>query len=122
MGVSVQTVDKITFFICGEREKQRLGIARTLVSDPDILIFDDSASALDYATDAALRQAIKTLPHSPTVFIISQRTSSIRHADLIVALEDGQEVGIGTHDSLLRDCEVYREIYESQFGKAGGQA
>lgn len=100
-------------------QRQRLTIARALVKNAEILILDDSASALDYATDAALRQAIHTLPQSPTVFIISQRTSSIRHADLIVVLEDGQEVGIGTHNSLLESCEVYREIYESQFGKEG---
>ena len=98
-------------------QRQRLTIARALVRKAEILILDDSASALDYATDAALRKALRELPHSPTVFIISQRTSSIRHADQIVVLEDGQAVGIGTHDSLLSDCEVYREIYESQFGR-----
>ena len=103
-------------------QRQRLTIARALVKKAEILILDDSASALDYATDAALRAALRTLPNSPTVFIISQRTSSIRHADSILVLEDGAAVGIGTHDSLLKSCEVYKEIYESQFGKAGENA
>ena len=83
----------------------------------EILILDDSSSALDYATDADLRAAIAKLPEHPTVFIISQRTASIRHADMILVLEDGCTVGIGNHASLMRDCEVYREIYHSQFGK-----
>lgn len=100
-------------------QRQRLTIARALVKKAPILILDDSSSALDYATDAALRQAIKSLPESPTVFIISQRTASIRHADMIVVLEDGQAVGLGTHDELLQTCEIYREIYESQFRKEG---
>ena len=77
---------------------------------------------MDYATDAALRQAVKALPYHPTVFLISQRTSSIQHADMIVVLEDGRIVGNGTHTSLLEDCEVYREIYDSQFRKGGEKA
>ncbi|MBQ8201368.1 MAG: ABC transporter ATP-binding protein [Clostridia bacterium] len=96
-------------------QKQRLTIARALVSKPDILILDDSASALDYATDAALRKALRALPDTTTTFIVSQRTSSIRHADQILVLEDGELAGIGTHDELLASCDVYREIHESQF-------
>ena len=96
-------------------QRQRLTIARALVRRPEILILDDSASALDYATDAALRKAIAALPYHPTTFIVSQRTASIRHADLIIVLEDGAAVGLGTHDQLLAGCEVYREIYNSQF-------
>ena len=98
-------------------QKQRLTIARALVSKPDILILDDSASALDFATDAALRKAIKNLPGDMTVIIVSQRTSSIQHADQILVLEDGTLAGKGTHETLLADCPVYREIYESQFRK-----
>jgi len=98
-------------------QKQRLSIARALVGKPDILIFDDSSSALDYATDAALRTALKNLSHNPTVFMVSQRTSSIQHADLILVLEDGELVGTGTHEELLASCDVYREIYESQYKK-----
>lgn len=98
-------------------QRQRLTIARALVKKPQILILDDSASALDFATDAALRSALKALDWSPTVFIVSQRTSSLLHADKIVVLEDGESVGIGTHEQLLEDCPVYREIHESQFGK-----
>ncbi len=97
-------------------QRQRLTIARALVKKPEILILDDSASALDFATDAALRKALKTLKNT-TVFIVSQRTSSIRHADKIVVLDDGAAAGIGTHDELLESCSVYREIYESQFRK-----
>ncbi|MBQ8433069.1 MAG: ABC transporter ATP-binding protein [Clostridia bacterium] len=103
-------------------QRQRLTIARALVRKAEILILDDSSSALDYATDAALRQAIKALPYQPTVFLISQRTSSLQHADQILVLEDGEQVGLGTHDALLKSCEVYREIYESQFRKGGEQA
>ena len=98
-------------------QRQRLTIARALVGHPDILILDDSASALDYATDAALRKALRTLPAETTLFIVSQRTSSLRHADQIIVLDDGHVVGIGTHDALLQTCEVYREIHESQFRK-----
>lgn len=102
-------------------QKQRLTIARALVSRPDILILDDSASALDYATDAALRKALRALPENTTTFIVSQRTSSIRHADQILVMDDGKLVGCGTHDELMARCEVYREIHESQFRK-GEQA
>ncbi len=100
-------------------QKQRLTIARALVKQAPILILDDSSSALDYATDAALRTALKQLPAPTTVFLISQRTSSIQHADLILVLEDGALVGVGKHEVLLESCEVYREIYQSQFRKGG---
>ena len=99
-------------------QRQRLSIARALVKNPEILVLDDSASALDYATDAALRHAIAALPDRPTTFIVSQRTSSLQHADKIVVLDEGKAVGIGTHEELLEYCEVYREIYESQFKEA----
>lgn len=98
-------------------QRQRLTIARALMGHPDILILDDSASALDYATDAALRKALRTLPAETTLFIVSQRTSSLRHADQIIVLDDGHVVGIGKHDTLMQRCEVYREIHESQFRK-----
>lgn len=98
-------------------QRQRLTIARALVRKPDILILDDSSSALDFATDAALRKALREMDGRPTVFIVSQRTSSIQHADQIVVLDDGQAVGIGTHLELLETCPVYREIYDSQFKK-----
>ena len=100
-------------------QRQRLTIARALIRGAEILILDDSSSALDYATDAALRAALHTIPNSPTVFIISQRTSSIRHADLILVMEDGRLVDQGNHEELLARCEVYREIHESQFKKGG---
>ena len=102
-------------------QRQRLTIARALVRRPEILILDDSASALDLATDARLRQAIRGLDYRPTVFIVSQRASSIRHADQIIVLEDGAAVGIGTHEELLESCQVYREIYQSQFEKGGAE-
>lgn len=98
-------------------QKQRLTIARALVSKPEILILDDSASALDFATDAALRSAIRNLPGEMTVIIVSQRTASIQHADKILVLDDGELAGQGTHSELLETCPVYREIYESQFRK-----
>ena len=98
-------------------QKQRLTIARALVAKPEILILDDSASALDYATDAALRSAIRRMPGDMTVVIVSQRTASIQHADQILVLDDGLLVGRGSHETLLRTCPVYREIYESQFRK-----
>ena len=100
-------------------QRQRLTIARALIRGAEILILDDSSSALDYATDAALRAALRAIPNSPTTFIISQRTSSIRHADLILVMEDGQLVDKGRHDELLARCDVYREIHESQFKKGG---
>ena len=96
-------------------QRQRLTIARALVRKPEILILDDSASALDFATDARLRKAIRQMEGGPTVFIVSQRASSIRYADKIIVLDDGEAVGIGTHEELLKHCEVYREIFESQF-------
>lgn len=98
-------------------QKQRLTIARALVGKPEILILDDSASALDYATDAALRKALAALPGEMTVFIVSQRAASLQHADQILVLDDGALVGVGTHDELRRSCPVYEEIYESQFKK-----
>ena len=97
-------------------QKQRLTIARALVGKPEILILDDSASALDYATDAALRKAIREMEGDMTVFIVSQRASSIQYADRIIVLDDGEMVGIGTHDQLLSNCKVYQEIYYSQIG------
>ena len=100
-------------------QRQRLTIARALVRKPKILILDDSASALDYATEAKLRENIANLDYDPTVFVISQRTSSIMHADIIVVLDDGRAVGIGTHEELLSSCEIYREIYDSQFSEGG---
>lgn len=99
-------------------QKQRLAIARALVRKPAILILDDSALALDYATDAALRKAIREMNPSPTLFIVSQRTASMMHADQILVLEEGEAVGLGTHEQLLLSCEVYKEIYESQYGGA----
>mgnify|MGYP005756631823 CR=1 FL=1 len=98
-------------------QRQRLTIARALVKDPEILILDDSASALDFATDANLRKAIRELPSNPTVFVVSQRTASVMNADRIIVLDDGEPVGIGTHEELLDSCEVYSEIYYSQFPK-----
>ncbi|MBO5237352.1 MAG: ABC transporter ATP-binding protein [Lachnospiraceae bacterium] len=98
-------------------QRQRLTIARALVRKPEILILDDSTSALDYATDAKLRKALQELKEKPTVFIVSQRTASIQHANRIVVLDDGEVAGIGTHEELLKNCDVYQEIYESQFKK-----
>ena len=99
-------------------QKQRLSIARALVKKPEILILDDSASALDYATDAKLRKAIKEMPGETTVFIVSQRASSLMHADLIIVLDDGCVAAMGKHEQLLKSCEVYQEIYYSQFEKS----
>ena len=98
-------------------QRQRLTIARALVRKPEILILDDSASALDFATDARLRAAIRSIAYNPTVFIVSQRTSSVRHADCILVMDDGNLAGMGTHEELLASCPVYQEIYESQFKK-----
>lgn len=100
-------------------QKQRLTIARALVRRPKILILDDSCSALDYATDAALRAGIKKLSYHPTVFIVSQRTASIQYADKIIVLDDGEIAGIGNHEELLKTCQVYQEIYDSQYKKEG---
>lgn len=100
-------------------QKQRLTIARALVRQPEILILDDSCSALDYATDAALRAGIKGLSYEPTVFIVSQRTASIQYADKIIVLDDGEIAGMGTHEELLKTCQVYQEIYDSQYKKEG---
>ncbi len=96
-------------------QRQRLTIARALVRRPEILILDDSASALDFATDARLRMAIRQLPYRPTVFIVSQRASSVRYADQIIVLDDGKIAGLGTHEQLLENCTVYREIFDSQY-------
>ena len=101
-------------------QRQRLTIARALVREPEILILDDSASALDYATDAKLRAAIRTLEDKTTTFIVSQRASTIRHADKIIVLDDGEIAGMGTHDELLKDCTVYQEIYYSQYPEQRG--
>ena len=101
-------------------QRQRLTIARALVRQPKILILDDSASALDYATDAALRKAIRDMRNGPTTFIVSQRAASVRYADQILVLDDGQLVGQGTHEQLMENCPVYREIFHSQFGKECG--
>ena len=98
-------------------QKQRMTIARAVVREPEILILDDSASALDFATDAKLRHAIREMGNDMTVIIVSQRSSSIQYADQIIVLDDGKMVGIGTHESLLADNEVYQEIYYSQFPK-----
>lgn len=103
-------------------QKQRLTIARALVRKPEILILDDSASALDYATDAALRKAIRDMKNSPTLFIVSQRAASILYADKIIVLDDGKVAGIGTHTELLESCPVYQEIYYSQFPKERKEA
>ena len=100
-------------------QKQRLTIARALIRKPEILILDDSASALDFATDAKLRKAIREMEENLTVFIVSQRASSIQYADFIIVMDDGEIAGIGTHDMLLETCGVYREIYDSQFKKEG---
>ena len=103
-------------------QKQRLTIARALVRKPEILILDDSASALDYATDAALRKAIRDMKNSPTLFIVSQRAASILYADKIIVLDDGNVVGTGKHNELLENCPVYQEIYYSQFPKERKEA
>ena len=98
-------------------QRQRLTIARALVRRPAVLILDDSASALDYATDANLRIAIRNMKNPPTTFIVSQRAASVRYADRILVLDDGLLVGTGTHDELLKTCAVYQEVYYSQFPK-----
>ncbi len=103
-------------------QRQRLTIARALVGQPSILILDDSSSALDYATDAALRQALNTLPYRPGVLLVSQRTASLMHCDRILVLDDGKAVGLGTHEELLSSCSIYEEIYRSQFSAEAATA
>ena len=118
-GLDEEVLQNGTNFSGGQR--QRLTIARALTRKPKILILDDSASALDYATEAALRKNISSLDYFPTVFIISQRASSIMHADKIIVLDDGIPVGIGTHKELLASCDIYKEIYATQFSEGGEQ-
>jgi ABC-type multidrug transport system fused ATPase/permease subunit len=103
-------------------QRQRLTIARAVVKKPEILILDDSASALDFATDAKLRMAIQKMSGNMTVFIVSQRAASIQYADRILVLDDGRIAGVGTHRELLESCEVYQEIYYSQFKREEAQA
>lgn len=116
-GLDTDVAQNATNFSGGQ--KQRLTIARALVKKPQILILDDSASALDYATEAKIRSRISNLDYAPTIFIISQRTSSILHADMIIVLDDGNVVGLGKHDDLLESCDIYKEIYLSQFSEGG---
>ena len=100
-------------------QKQRLSIARAFVGKPDIVILDDSTSALDYATDLALRKALKNDMADSSIVMISQRTTSLKEADLIIVMDDGEAVGMGTHDELLQSCDVYKEIYQSQISAKG---
>ena len=115
LGLEDRLTSKVGLLSGGQR--QRMTIARAVVKKPDILILDDSASALDFATDAKLRMAIRDMENKATVFIVSQRAASIMYADKIIVLDDGQIVGMGTHEELLKQCEVYQEIYYSQFKK-----
>ena len=103
-------------------QRPRLAIARALVKQPPILVFDDSSSALDFATEAALRAGLKTLPLGTTKVIVSQRAGTLMEADRILVLDDGKAVGYGTARELLSDCEIFREIYQSQFGEKEGEA
>lgn len=116
-GLDAPVTQNGTNFSGGQR--QRLTVARALLRKPSILILDDSASALDYATEARMRKNIIGLDYSPTVFIISQRASSVMHADKIIVLEEGSAVGIGKHEELLKSCDIYREIYNTQFSNGG---
>ena len=116
-GLDAPVTQNGTNFSGGQR--QRLTVARALLRKPSILILDDSASALDYATEARMRKNIIGLDYSPTVFIISQRASSVMHADKIIVLEEGSAVGIGNHEELLKSCDIYREIYNTQFSNGG---
>ena len=116
-GLDAPVTQNGTNFSGGQR--QRLTVARALLRKPKVLILDDSSSALDYATEAKMRRNICELEYSPTVFIISQRASSVMHADKIIVLDDGTAVGIGTHEELLKECEIYREIYNTQFSNGG---
>ena len=115
MGLEDRMQTKVGLLSGGQR--QRFTIARALVRKPSVLILDDSASALDFATDAKLRKALASLKSTSTIFIVSQRTSSIQQADKILVLDDGKLVGMGTHEELLKNCSVYKEIYDSQFKK-----
>ena len=115
-GLNAYVAQGGTNFSCGQ--KQRLSIAKALVKKPELYIFDDSFSALDFKTDAALRKALAKETKGSAVLIIAQRVSTIRHADQIIVLHEGRMAGIGTHDELLTDCPVYREIYESQTKEA----
>ena len=101
--------------------QQRKAPNKPLIKKPEILILDDSSSALDYATDAALRNSIREMQHTPTVFVVSRRTSSIQYADKIIVLEDGIIVGMGKHEELMQSCQIYHEIYDSQFKKERAQ-
>ena len=103
-------------------QKQRLTIARALIKKPRLLILDDSASALDMLTERKLRQTLLSLPWKPTIVLISQRASSVMSADRILVLEDGHVAGFGTNEELLEDCEIYRQIYSTQFGKEAADA
>ena len=113
--VHAQELGNQDFNAISDGQRQRVLLARAICQEPEILILDDSSSALDFATDAALRMAIGSMKHKPTLFIVSQRTSAIQYADKIVVLDDGSVVGIGTHEELMNTCEVYREIYDSQY-------
>ena len=103
-------------------QKQRISIARALVGGPDIIILDDSTSALDYRTDLAFRRALRTDHPNTTVIMISQRTTSLKDADKIIVMDDGEAVGIGTHEELIQNCQVYNEIYRSQMNQKEGKA
>ena len=119
--VHAQELGNQDFNAISDGQRQRVLLARAICQEPEILILDDSASALDYATDAALRKALAALPGDLTVFIVSQRAASLQHADQIIVLDDGRMVGLGRHADLLKTCPVYEEIYASQFKKGDAQ-